>query len=183
MPTVFSVGECITRSALRSVQIRRSDILDEMPPERQCFAPDQERCLPFFKGAFDKSVVVVLNVGWLVRGADAHHGTHTVDQVCSGNDCRAAEGVPDKQPDATSGPFHKPHRLSGVLYLVGERAVAPVAFRVAESKVVEAEHADALAGQLLADAARCGRVFSEGESVRKDTPTPNGSGGIVDDAR
>src|SRR5829696_9992596 len=125
-----------------------------MPPERQRFAPDQERRLPFFEDAFDKSVVVVLNVGRLVRGADAHHGTHTVDQVRGGNDCRAAEGVPDKQPDATSGPFHKPHRLSGVLYLVRERAIAPVAFRVAESKVVETEHADALAGQLLADAAR-----------------------------
>src|SRR5215212_6662558 len=98
------------------VQIRRPDILDEMSPERQRFAPDQERRLPFFEGAFDKSVVVVLNVGWLVRGADADHGTHTVEQVRGGNDCRAAEGVSDKFADATSRPFHNPDSLSSVLY-------------------------------------------------------------------
>src|SRR5215218_3844841 len=165
------------------VRIRLSDILDEMPPERQCFAPDQERRLPFLEDAFYKSVIVLLNVGRLVRGTHAHHGTHTVDHVRSGNEYRAAKGVPDKQPDATSGPFHKPHPLSGVVYLVRKRAVAPVAFRVAESKVVETEHADALASELPADAARRGRVLSEGESVRKDAPTPGASSRMVDKAR
>ncbi len=66
-------------------------------------------------------------------------------------------------------------RSSGVADLVGERAVTPVALGVAESEVVEAEHADALAGQLLADAARRGRVLAEGEAVGEDAPTPDGA--------
>src|SRR3712207_5544888 len=81
------------------------------------------------------------------------------------------------------GRFHEADRLSGVFDLVRERPVAPVALGVAKSEVVEAEHADALAGQLLADAACRGRVFSEGEPVGKDAPTPDGSRGMIDKAR
>jgi hypothetical protein len=84
--------------------------------------------------------------------------------------------------DLTAGPLHEADRLSGVVYLVGKRAVTPVALGVAKSEVVEAEHADALAGQLLADAARRGRILSEGEPVGKDAPSPDGSLRMVDEA-
>jgi hypothetical protein len=80
------------------------------------------------------------------------------------------------------GLFHEADRPSGVLYLVGERAVAPVALGVAKPEVVEAEHANALAGQLLADAARRGGVLPESEPVGKDAPSPDGSLRMVDKA-
>ena len=109
MPTVLSVGECITSSArrrvrIRSVQVRRTYILDEVPPERQCLAADQERRLAFSEDAFDQGVVVVLDMGRLVRRADAHHGAYGVDQVGGGDDGGPAEGVPDEEPDSWPDP-------------------------------------------------------------------------------
>jgi hypothetical protein len=77
-------------------QIRRAYILDEVPPERECFAADQERRLSFFEDALDEGVVIVFDVGRLVRRADAHDSAHSVDQVCCGDDRGAAEGVPDE---------------------------------------------------------------------------------------
>jgi hypothetical protein len=58
--------------------------------------PIRNGASPSLKDAFDEGVVVVLNVGRLVRRADAHDGAHIVDQVCSGDDRGAAEGVPDQ---------------------------------------------------------------------------------------
>ena len=79
-----------------------------------------------------------------------------LDQVRRRNGRCATEGVPDDKPDPTSGFLHEPNRLSGVLDLVRKRSVAPIAFGVAEPQVVEAEHADALAGEPLAYATRRG---------------------------
>jgi hypothetical protein len=77
-------------------QIRGAYVLDEVPPERECLAADQERRFTFSEDAFDEGVVVVFNVGRLVWRADAHDGAHTVDQVGSGDDGGTTEGVPDE---------------------------------------------------------------------------------------
>ena len=88
-----------------------------------------------------------------------------------GDHGRAAEGVPDEQAHLAAGVVHELHRADGVGDLVGERPVAPVALGVAQAEVVEAQHADALAGELLADPARCRAVLAEGEAVGEHAPS------------
>ena len=61
--------------------------------------------------------------------------------------------------------------LDRVVNLLGERAVTPVPLGVAEAEIVEAKHADALARQLFADAARPDAVLAQREAVRKDAPS------------
>jgi hypothetical protein len=77
-------------------QIRRPDILDEVPPEGQGLATNQERRLAFLENPFQQGVVVVFNMSWLVWRADAHHGTHLIDQMRCSYDRRTAEGVADE---------------------------------------------------------------------------------------
>ena len=79
--------------------------------------------------------------------------------------------MPDEEVDLTAGIVHELHRAYGVGDLVGERPVAPVPFGVAKAQVVEAQHADALAGELLADPARCRAVLAEREAMGEDAPT------------
>ena len=72
MPTVLSVGECITSSGPRSVRIRpcRSAapyVLDEVPPQGERLPADQPRRLSLLEDALDQGVVVVLDVRRLVR--------------------------------------------------------------------------------------------------------------------
>jgi hypothetical protein len=57
--------------------------------------------------------------------SDADHGTHRVDQVRCFDDCRTAEGVPDEQPDMTTGAVHKSDRFGSVVNLVGGRSHHP----------------------------------------------------------
>ena len=52
---------------------------------------------------------------------------------------------------------------------------------MAEAEIVEAEHADALAGELLADPARRRAVLAEGEAVGEHTPSAQLAVGKVDD--
>ena len=56
-------------------------------------------------------------------------------------------------------------------------------FGVTQTEVVEAQHPDAFAGQLLADAARGRAVLAEGEPVGEDAPAPHLAFGQVDDTR
>ena len=93
---------------------------------------------------------------------------------------RPAEGVPHQEPHVAAGLVHEPRRLGGVGDLVRERAVAPVALGVTEPEVVEAQHPDTLAGQLLADPARSGAVLAQGEAVGEHAPAPDRALGLVD---
>ena len=88
-----------------------------------------------------------------------------------GDHGRAAEGVPDQEPHLAARVVHELHRADRVGDLVGERPVTPVTLGVAQAEVVEAEHADALAGELLADPARGRAVLAEGEAVGEDAPS------------
>ena len=103
--------------------------------------------------------------------------------VRRGDHGRAAEGVPDEQPHVAAGGVHELHRTHRVGDLVRERPVAPVAVGVAQADVVEAQHPDALAGELLADAARGGAVLAEGEPVGEDAPAPQLAFGQIDETR
>jgi hypothetical protein len=86
-----------------------------------------------------------------------------------------------QEPHLAVGLVHEPHRLHGVRNLVGERTVAPVALGVTESEVVEAEHSDALAGQLLADPARSGAVLAQCEAMGEHSPAADRAFGEVDE--
>ena len=117
-----------------------------------------------------QGVVVVLDVGGLVRRPDTGHRLHRRALVGGGDHGRATEGVPDEQPHLAARAVHVLHRADRVGDLVGERPVTPVALGVAQAEVVEAEHADALAGELLADPARGRGVLAEREAVGEDAP-------------
>src|SRR3954451_18133588 len=136
------------------VQICGPDVLYEVAAEGEGLAADQERRLALGEDPVDECVVDVLDVRRLVRRADTRDRTYRLDRVGGCDYRRATEGVTDQEPDAPAALLHEPNRLDGVADLVRERAVSPVTLRVAESQVVEPQHADALAGELLADAAR-----------------------------
>ena len=73
--------------------------------------------------------------------------------------------------------------LSGLRpWMKGERPVAPVALGISESEVVEPQHSDAVAGELLADSARGRAVLAEGEAVGEYSPPANLTNRNVDDA-
>ena len=108
---------------------------------------------------------------------------HARDLPGGRDHCRAAERVPHQEVDRPTLVGHEPARLHGVGDLVRERAVTPVALGVTEPDVVEAEHPDALAGQLLADAAGSGAVLAQGEAVGEHAPAADRRLGLVDDAR
>ena len=95
----------------------------------------------------------------------------------------AAERVPDEQAHLAARVVHELDGPHGVGDLVREGPVAPVALGVAEAEVVEAQHADALGGQLLAHPARGGAVLAEGEAVGEDAPPADLAVGEVDDPR
>ena len=65
--------------------------------------------------------------------------------------------------------------------LVRERPVAPVALGVAQAEVVEAEHADALAGKPFADPASSRAVLAECEAMGEDTPSADLALGEIDE--
>jgi hypothetical protein len=52
--------------------------------------------LAFLENPFQQGVVVVFNMSRLVWRADAHHGTHRIDQMRCSYDRRTAEGVADE---------------------------------------------------------------------------------------
>src|SRR6266508_2670488 len=58
--------------------------------------------------------------------------------------------------------------------------VAPVALGVAQPEIVEAEHPDALTGQLLADPAGGRAVLAQGEAVREHCPATDCGRRMVD---
>ena len=145
--------------------------------------PTRERRLAVCLDSCHQRVVVVLDVAGVVRRADAGHRLHGRALVGGGDDRRAAEGVTDQQPHFAAGVVHELHRADGVGDLVGERPVAPVPLGVTQPQVVEAQHADALGGELLADPARRGAVLAEGEAVGEDAPPAHLGFGEVDEAR
>ena len=161
-------------------QVGRAHVLDEVPPQGERLAADQERRLAVGEDPLHEDVVVVLDVAGIVRRPDARHGAHRVDLVRRGDDRRPAEGVPHQEPHLAAGLVHEPHRLRGVGDLVGERPVAPVALGVAEPEVVEAQHPDALARQLLADPAGGRAVLAQREAVGEHAPSPGRALGVVD---
>src|SRR3712207_2352558 len=144
--------KCPSQAVDSLVKVCGAHILDEVTTEDQCPSTDEERRLSVAHDAIYEGVVVVLDVAGLVGRADADDSANAIDQVRRGYDGCAAERVTHQQPDWSPGRLHEPDCLGGVLDLVGERAVAPVALRVAQTEVVEPQHADSLAGQLFADA-------------------------------
>src|SRR5690606_8432788 len=104
-------------------------------------------------------VVGAFDVRRLGRRADADHRGHTGAVVGGGDDGRTAERVSDQQSDVAALLAHELPGAHGVGDLAGERPVAPIPFGVAESEVVEAQHADALGGQLFADPTGGGAVL------------------------
>src|SRR3954470_17088501 len=97
----------------------------------------------------NEAVVVVLDVRGFVWRADAGHCRHRVALVGAGDRRGAAERVPDEQPDLATRAVHELDGPNGVGDLVGEGPVAPVALGITKSEIVEAQHPDALAGELL----------------------------------
>ena len=83
IPTVLSVGEHYDQRPFQRAdlfaQVARPDVLDEVPPQGERLAADQERRLPFGEDSFHKRVVVVLHVPGIVRRADAGHRTHQLE--------------------------------------------------------------------------------------------------------
>ena len=188
MPTVLSVGECMTSSARRRVRIcsRRSAARTSSMKCRlrvSALPPIEERRLALGLDPLHQGVVVVLDVAGVVRRPDAGHRRDRRTLVGGGDHGRPAEGVPDEQPHLAARVVHELHRADGVGDLVGERPVAPVALGVAQTEVVEAQHADALAGQLLADPARGRAVLAEGEAVGEDAPAAHLAFGEIDETR
>src|SRR6478672_6151489 len=59
----------------------------------------------------------------------------------------------------------------------------PSRLGIAQTERIEAQHADAVVGELLADAGRRGGVLAEREPVGEDAPAAGLPGGPVDDAR
>ena len=147
-----------------------------LPPTRNGASPSASiRC--------DQGVVVVLDVAGVVRRADAGHRRDRRTVVGGGDHGRSAERMSDEQPDLAARVVHELHRADGVGDLVRERPVAPVPLGVAQAEVVEAQHADALAGQLLADPARGRAVLAEREAVGEDAPPAHLAFGEIDETR
>ena len=167
---------CSRRSASRTSSMKWRLRVNALPPT-------EERRLALGLDALDQRVVVVFHVAWVVRRPDAgdrHHGRTVVGGREHG---RPAERVSDEQADFAARVVHELHRAHGVGDLVGERPVAPVALGVAETEVVEAQHADALAGELLADPAGGRAVLAEREAVRENAPSAHLALGDVDTSR
>src|SRR6266496_3068963 len=82
----------------------------------------------------------------------------------------------------TSRPDSFMNRTASAVFgdLVGKGPVAPVALGIAEPEIVEAEHPDALAGQLLADPAGGGALLAKGEAVREHAPATDRGYRVVD---
>ncbi len=161
-------------------QVGLPHVLEEVPTQRQRLAADQEGRLALGHDPLDQGVVVVLDVAGLERGGHTGHRLDPVDQVRRGDPRGPTEGVPHQQPDVASGLLQETDGLGGVVDLVGEGAVAPVALGVPQPEVVEAQHADPLAGQLLADPAGGRGVLAEGEPVGEDPPAPDPALRVVD---
>src|SRR6185312_7968561 len=83
-------------------------------------------------------------------------------------------GTPERMSDEDVGDCvlfgHELACPDDVIDLDGERTIAPVALRVTQSERIEAQHADAVQGELLADASGGRRVLAKRESVREDAP-------------
>ncbi len=154
-----------------------------MPLEGQRLAADEERRLALGVDALAQRVVVVLDVGGLVRGADAGHRHDLRAMVGRGDDRRAPEGVSDEQAYLAARGVHVLDRAGRVGDLVGERSVAPVPVGLTEAEVVEAEHADALARELFTDPARGRGVLAKREAVGEDPPSAYLALRDVDEAR
>ena len=63
------------------------------------------------------------------------------------------------------------HARMTSLTLTVKRTIAPVALRVAQADRVEAQHADAVVGELLTDASGGRRLLAKREPVRKGRPS------------
>jgi hypothetical protein len=100
-----------------------------------------------------------------------------------GDHGRAAEGMADQQFHLAIRGVHELHRADGVLHLVRERTVAPVTLGTTEAEIVEAQHPDALACELLADPTGGGTVLAEREAVGEDGPSAQVTFGKIDEAR
>jgi hypothetical protein len=122
----------------------------------------------------------VLDVAGLVRRTDARHRTHRGDLVRCGENRRAAKGVAHEQSNPAAGLVHEPGRMRDVRNPVREPTIAPVTLGPAESQVVEAQHPDALAGQLLAHPTGSGTVHAECEAVGEHAPPADMALWVVD---
>ena len=164
-------------------QIGGADVLDEVAAQGQSLAPDRQLCFALGFDAMDQRVVDVLDVRRLTRCTDADHRGDGGALVRGRQHRRPAERMTDQQSDLTSGFVHELHGSHRVGDLVRERTVTPVAGRLPEAQRVEAQHPDALAGQLLADSAGRGTVLAQCEPVYEDPPPAALALWVVDEAR
>jgi hypothetical protein len=82
------------------------------------------------------------------RGAERRHRAHAVEPLGDGHRRRAAERVPDQQLGRRIVFRQVACRIFQVVEIAGETGVRELAFALAQSGEVEAQHGEAVGGRV-----------------------------------